>query len=283
MFEAGGSYRRPSCFPREGESAAQAIAREALACRTAVAMYDGSPLGKFELHGPDVPVFLDRVYANRWNDVAVGRGRFGWMLRDDGRLLDDGITFRLGEDRWWMFAGSGAADHVHKHLGRLLQLEWPDLKVYLTTVTAQWTNVCVSGPKSRAMLEAAGTGASLAADAFPFMTVREMTVAGIPARVARAGYTGELSFESNVPARHGERLWESLVSAGAPAHAPQVIGYVSQACHSPNVGRSIALAVLDDGRRRIDERIEMAAIDRRAPALVSRPCFVDPAGERMRG
>ena len=383
MFEAGAGYRRPSYFPRAGENAAQAIAREALACRTAVGMYDGSPLGKFELHGPDVPTFLDRVYANRWHDLAVGRGRFGWMLRDDGRLLDDGITFRLGSDHWWMFAGSGAAEHVRKHLDRLLQLEWPELEVYLTVVTGQWTNVCVSGPRAREMMEAAGTSASLDADALPFMAMRETTVAGIPARVARAGYTGELSFEVNVPTRHGERLWDSLmavgepfgltlvgseasmvmrcekgfisagfegdgivnpfdagcgwavdmdkddfigrrslvrdrnvggvrpsvvgllpedptfvppdgtplVAAGAPANAPEVIGYISQACHSPNVGsdvgpdvgRAIALAVLDDGRRRIDERIEIAAIDRRAPAQVTRPCFVDPAGERMRG
>ena len=375
MFEAGAGYRRPSCFPRAGESEAEAIAREALACRTAAGMYDGSPLGKFELHGPDVAVFLNRVYANRWDDLAVGRGRFGWMLREDGRLLDDGITFRLGEDHWWTFAGTGAAGHVHRHLERLLQLVWPELKVYLTVVTSQWTNVCVCGPKARAVLEGAGTGASLAPDAFPFMAMREMTVAGIPARVARAGYTGELSFEVNVPARHGVRLWEALteagepfglvpvgseasmvmrcekgfvsagfegdgivnpfdagcgravdmdkgdfigrrslvrdrnvggvrpnvvgllpedpsfvppdgtplVEAGAPADAPPVIGYVSQGCHSPNVGRAIALAVLDDGRRRIGGRIEIAGIGRRAPALVTRPCFVDSGGSRMRG
>ena len=375
MFEAGAGYRRPSYFPRAAEDMAAAVAREALACRTAAGMYDGSPLGKFELHGPDVARLLNRVYANRWDDLAVGRGRFGWMLREDGRLLDDGITFRLGKDHWWMFAGTGAADHVHRHLERLLQIEWPELEVYLTVVTSQWTNVCVCGPNARSVVEAAGIGTSLAPDAFPFMTTREITVAGIPARVARVGYTGELSFEINVPARHGVRLWESLavageplgltlvgseasmvmrcekgfvsagfesdgivnpfdagcgwavdmdkgdfigrrslvrdrnaggvrpnvvgllpedpsfvppdgtplVPAGAPADAPPVIGYVSQACHSPNVGCAIALAVLDDGRRRIDERIEIAAIDRRAPALVTRPCFVDPGGGRMRG
>ena len=375
MFEAGAGYRRPSFFPCPGEGMAAAVARETLACRTTAGMYDGSPLGKFELHGPGVAAFLNRVYANRWDDLAVGRGRFGWMLREDGRLLDDGITFRLGEDHWWTFAGTGAADHVLKHLERLLQLVWPELEVYLTVVTSQWTNVCVCGPRARAVLEGAGVGTSLAPDAFPFMSMREMTVAGIPARVARAGYTGELSFEINVPARHGVRLWESLaaageplgltlvgseasmvmrcekgfvsagfegdgivnpfdagcgwavdmdkgdfigrrslvrdrsaggvrpnvvgllpedpsfvppdgtplVPAGAPAEAPPVLGYVSQACHSPNVGRGIALAVLDDGRQRIGERIEIAAIDRRAPALVTPPCFVDPRGGRMRG
>ena len=375
MFEAGAGYRRPSYFPRNGENMGEAIAREALACRTSAGMYDGSPLGKFDLHGPDVAVLLNRVYANRWDDLAVGGGRFGWMLREDGRLLDDAITFRLAEDRWWMFAGTGAADHVEKHLERLLQVEWRELRVYLTVVTSQWTNICVCGPKARKVLEAAEVGANLAPDAFPFMTMRETTVAGAPARVARAGYTGELSFEVNVPARYGAHVWESLaqagepfgltfvgseasmvmrcekgfvsagfegdgivnpfdagcgwavdmdkgdfigrrslvrdrnvggvrpnvvgllpedpsfvppdgtplVPAGAPARSPPVIGYVSQACHSPNVGRAIALAVLDDGRRLIDERVDIAAIDRRAPALVTRPCFVDRAGGRMRG
>ena len=375
MFEAGAGYRRPSFFPRAGESAEQAIAREALAGRTAAGIYDGSPLGKFELHGPDAAVLLNRVYANRWDDLAVGRGRFGWMLREDGRLLDDAVTFRLARDHWWMFAGTGAAGHVEKHLERLLQIEWPDLKVYLAVVTSQWTNVCVCGPRAREVLEAAGTDASLAPDAFPFMTMRETTVAGVPARLARAGYTGELSFEVNVPARHGGRVWDALLAGGepfgltpvgseasmvmrcekgfvsagfegdgivnpfdagcgwavdmdkgdfigrrslvrdrnvggvrpnvvgllpedpsfvppdgtplvaldAPATAPPVIGYVSQACHSPNVGRAIALAVLDDGRRQIDGRLDIAAIDRRAPALVTRPCFVDRAGGRMRG
>ena len=216
MFEAGAGYRRPSFFPRDGESAGQAIAREALACRTAAGVYDGSPLGKFELHGPDAAILLNRVHANRFDDLAVGRGRFGWMLREDGRLLDDAVTFRLAEDRWWMFAGTGAAGHVEKHLERLLQIEWPDLRVYLTVVTSQWTNVCVCGPRAREVLEAAGTDASLAPDAFPFMTMRAMTVAGVPARVARAGYTGELSFEVNVPARHGPRVWDALLAGGEP-------------------------------------------------------------------
>ena len=374
MFEAGAGYRRPSCFPRTGEDMAAAVAREALACRTRAGMYDGSPLGKIELHGPGAVTFLNRVYANRWEDLGPGEGRFGWMLREDGRLLDDGVTFRLGPAHYWMFLGSGAAGHVEAHLEHLVQVEWPSLEVFLTVVTSQWTNVCVCGPKARAVLESTGVEGSLGPRAFPFMTMREMRVAGIPARVARVGYTGELSFELNVRARDGLRLWEALlragepfgmtligseasmvmrcekgfvsagfegdgivnpfdagygwavdmskedfigrrslvrdtnvgavrpqvvgllpedasfvppdgsplVEAGAPPDAPPVIGYVSQACHSPNAGRAVALAVLDDGRRRIGERVEVAAVARRGAALVTRPCFVDPEGTRMR-
>lgn len=372
MFEAGAGYRRPSCFPRPGEERAEATAREALACRSGAGMYDGSPLGKFELHGPDVPTFLNRVYTNRWEDLAVGRGRFGWMLREDGRLLDDGVTFRLGDMHYFLFAGTGVADHVRTRLERLLQIEWPSLRVFLTVVTSQWTNVCVCGPRARAVLEAAGVEGSLAPDAFPPMAIRTMRVAGLPARVARVGYTGELSFEINVRARDGPCLWESLLRAGEPLgltlvgseasmvmrcekgfasagiegdgilnpfdagygrvvdmdkgdfigrrslvrdlkaggvrpelvgllpeddsfvppdgaplveagarqKAPPVIGHVSQACHSPNAGCAIALALLDDGRRRIGDRVDVAAVGRRAPARVSVPCFVGGRGRR---
>ncbi|MGI9334870.1 MAG: sarcosine oxidase subunit alpha family protein [Gammaproteobacteria bacterium] len=374
MFEAGGHYRRPSHFPQAGEDVAASVAREVRACRTNAGLYDGSPLGKFELRGPDAVTLLNRVYANRWDDLETGHGRFGWMLREDGRLLDDGVTFRLGPDRYWMFCATGAADHVYMHLERLLQLEWPGLEVYLTVVTSQWTNLCVCGPKARAILEHAGVDASLAPAAFPFMGVREMQVGGIAARVARVGYTGELSFEINVPARHGLSLWETLIASGkafglhpvgsqaslvmrcekgfvaagfegdgivnpfdagvgwavdlhkgdfigrrslekdleaggvrpnvvgllpddasfVPAHgtplvelgasanAPPVIGHITQACYSPTLERSIALAVLNDGRRRLGQRIAIAAIDRRAAALVAPPVFVDPHGERMR-
>ena len=374
MFEAGAGYRRPLYFPKAGEDMATAVAREALACRTSAGIYDGSPLGKFELRGPGAVAFLERIHANRWGDLAVGRGRFGWMLREDGRLLDDAVTFRLGEERYLMFVGSGAALHVEAHLERLLQLEWPGLPVFLTVVTSQWTNICVCGPRAREVLGSAGVEDDLDTSALPFLTMREMRVAGVSALVARAGYTGELSFEVNVRARDGLTVWEALlrageplgltlvgseasmvmrcekgfvsagfegdgtvnpfdagygwavdmskedfigrrslardaevggirpkvvgllpedatfvppdgsplVESGAPLDSPPVIGYVSQACHSPNVGRAIALAVLDDGRRRIGERIEVAAIGRRAAALVTRPCFVDAAGTRMR-
>ena len=216
MFEAGAGYRRPLYFPKPGEDMKAAVAREALACRTGAGIYDGSPLGKIELHGPGAVAFLERIYANRWADLALGLGRFGWMLREDGRFLDDAVTFRLGEEHYLMFVGTGAAGHVEAHLERLLQLEWPSLPVFLTVVTSQWTNICVCGPRAREVIENACVDTDIGAAALPFMTMRETEVAGIPARVARAGYTGELSFELNVRAREGLKLWEALLRAGEP-------------------------------------------------------------------
>ena len=157
MFEAGAAYRRPSYFPVDGEDMAAAIKREVQACRRSLGIYDGSPLGKFELQGADVVEFLERVYTNRWANLRVGMGRFGLMLREDGRLMDDGVTFRLDANRYWMFCGTGSADHTQMHLERLLTLEWPELDVYIVRVTSQWANVCLCGPNAREALHAAGT------------------------------------------------------------------------------------------------------------------------------
>jgi len=223
MFEAGANYRRPSYFPVSGETPGDAISREALKCRQSAGMYDGSPLGKFELCGPDVLTFLNRVYTNNWHDLPVGGGRFGWMLKEDGRLLDDGVTFRIDDDRYLMFVGTGAADHAYLHLERLLQLEWPELEVYLTVVTSQWTNICVCGPNARAVLESAGVGIPLDSTGLPFMGIRQAQLADCDILLARVGYTGELSYEVNVRAGHGLRVWQALYDAGQ-SHDLTLIG-----------------------------------------------------------
>jgi sarcosine oxidase subunit alpha len=339
-----------------------------------VGIYDGTPLGKFELNGPDVVTLLNRVYTNRWDSLKVGMGRFGWMLRDDGRLFDDGVTFRLGAQHYLMSTGSGAAAAVHAHLERLLQCEWRDLEVFVTPITEQWANLCVCGPRARDALLQAGTDIDLGPESFPFMGFRTGRVAGFDARVARVSYTGELSFEVSVRARDGLALWEALLTAGKafgitpvgsstslllrlekgfvaawaegdgyltppdagldwainqekgdfvgkrslvrdrnlggmrphivgllpedsafvpPDGAPlvdpladegaRIIGFVTAGGFSPNVGRSIALAQLDNGRSRLGERVLISTVERKASAIVTEPVFIDPSGGRMRG
>ena len=218
MFEAGAGYRRPSFFPRRwGEHGGGHRAR-------------GARLPDLRRHVRRLAARQVRAPRSRtWPSFSTGStptastisrsaggGSAGCCARTAGcwTTRSPSVSPRID---WWMFAGTGAAGHVEKHLERLLQIEWPDLKVYLTVVTSQWTNVCVCGPRAREVLEAAGTDASLAPDAFPFMTMRAMTVAGVPARLARAGYTGELSFEVNVPARHGGRVWDALLADGRRA------------------------------------------------------------------
>ncbi|MCZ7601144.1 MAG: hypothetical protein M5U09_30140 [Gammaproteobacteria bacterium] len=214
MTEAGANFRRPLYYPRAGETMEQAVRREALAVRNGAGIYDGTPLGKFELHGAGVPELLNRIYSNRFDDLAIGYGRYGLMLREDGRLFDDGVTFRLGGDQYLMYCSTGAAPAVLAHIERLLQTQWPELDVYPVDVSAQWANVCVCGPRAREVLTAVGTDVDLSGS-FGFMHIRRGQVAGFEARVARVSYTGELSFEINVRRRNGRALWESLMAAGS--------------------------------------------------------------------
>ena len=188
--EAGALWRRPFQVPQAGETPAEAVNREALAVRNGAGMYDGTPLGKIEINGPDAVTLLNRVYTNSWDNLPVGMGKFGFMLFEDGRMFDDGVTFRLGRDHYLMTTGSGVADSVYAHLERLLQCEWRDLQVYLTQVTEQWANICVCGPRAREVLVNTGTDIDLDREAFPFMAIRSGKVAGFAARVARVSYTG---------------------------------------------------------------------------------------------
>ena len=212
--EAGAFWRRPFQIPCDGETPAEAVSREALAVRNGAGIYDGTPLGKIEIHGLDAVTLLNRVYTNNWDNLPIGSGRFGFMLFEDGRMFDDGVTFRLAENRYLMTTGSGVAAAVHARLEQLLQCEWRDLKVYLTEVTEQWANICVCGPRAREVITETGTDIDLGKDAFPFMAIRTGRVGGFAARVARVSYTGELSFEVNVRARDGLAMWEALMEAG---------------------------------------------------------------------
>ncbi len=213
MDEAGANFRRPFFFPRPGEAMEDAVAREATAVRTSCGIYDGTPLGTFELHGPDTAELLNRLYTNRFDNLPVGRGRFGLMLREDGRLFDDGVTFRVDETRYLMSCGTGAAGAVYAHIDRLLQTEWTDLKVYLVNVSAAWATMCVCGPIARKVLGKLESDIALD-PSFRFLDFRDGTLEGIPVRLARVSYTGELSFEVNVARRSALKLWTILMDAG---------------------------------------------------------------------
>ncbi|MGI9393001.1 MAG: glycine cleavage T C-terminal barrel domain-containing protein, partial [Boseongicola sp.] len=215
MYEAGARWRRPGYFPQEGESFQEAVNRECRAVRNGVGVYDGSPLGKFELKGRDVGQFLDLIYTNIMSTLTPGNGRYGLMLSDDGLILDDGVALRLDEHRWLISTSTGHADAMNQHMEKVLQFDHPDWEVMITTVTSQWNNATVCGPMARDVMEALGTDIDLAPEAFPFMSFRDGTVAGLPARVVRVSFTGELSFEVNVAPRHMAELWEKVMTAGA--------------------------------------------------------------------
>ena len=213
-FEHVGQWMRAWYYPESGETMRQAVDRECLAARNAVGLLDASTLGKIDVRGKDAAEFLNRVYTNAWSKLAVGRCRYGLMLKDDGMVMDDGVTTRLADDHFHMTTTTGGAAAVLGWLEELLQTEWPDLEVYLTSVTEQWAVASICGPKSRDVLAALCSDIDLDTEAFPFMAMRDGTVAGIPARVYRISFTGELSYEINVPRRYGLALWEALMEAG---------------------------------------------------------------------
>ncbi|MCH8168443.1 MAG: sarcosine oxidase subunit alpha family protein [Proteobacteria bacterium] len=215
-FEPVGDWRRPYCYRREGEDRPAAVTREILNARSKVGLLDASTLGKIVVKGPDAGKFLDLIYTNMISSLKPGRCRYGLMCDENGFLFDDGVVVRTGEDEFLLHTTSGGSDRVHLHLEEWLQTEWWDLEVYTVNVTDQWAQVAVAGPDARKVLEAAGTDIDIAAEALPFMSYAEGTIAGCPARLYRISFSGELSFEIATPANRGPVLWEALLEAGGP-------------------------------------------------------------------
>lgn len=216
MYEAGARWRRPGYFPKAGESFQQTVNREARAVRDRVGVYDGSPLGTFELKGRDTDRFVDLLYTGNISNLSENAGRYSIMLTEDGLILDDGVAFRLAPNRWLLSTSTGHANAVFHHMERLRLHDRPDWQVRITNVTSAWANATVCGPRAREVMQALGTDLDLSRDALPFMHLAEGTVAGLPARVIRVSFTGEISFEINVRARDLPELWDRILTAGAP-------------------------------------------------------------------
>jgi sarcosine oxidase, subunit alpha len=223
VFENVGQWLRPRYFAEQGEDLESAVARECLAVRTAAGALDASTLGKIEVVGPDAAVFLDRMYTNRMSNLAVGSIRYGFMLGLDGMVFDDGVAMRLAEDRYLVTTTTGGAAAVLERFEEWLQTEWPDLRVSCTSVTEQWAVVAAGGPQARDVVTRLRTDVDLGAGAFPWMTWREGTVAGVPCRVCRVSFHGELSYELHVSSWHGRHLWDAVVAAGAVPYGTEAM------------------------------------------------------------
>lgn len=212
-FEDVGQWKRPWYFPKNGEDLHAAVARECLAVRSSVGILDASTLGKIDIQGPDAREFLNRVYTNAWTKLDVGKARYGLMCKEDGMVFDDGVTACLADNHFLMTTTTGGAARVLEWLEIYHQTEWPELKVYFTSVTDHWATMTLSGPNSRKLL-AKVTDIDLDKDAFPFMSWKEGLVGGVPARVFRISFTGELSYEVNVQADYALGVWEQIIEAG---------------------------------------------------------------------
>ncbi len=218
VFVEAGPWLRASYFPRAGETDwQQSVNREVQAVRSSVGMIDVSTFGKIDLQGPDVGKLLDRVYINTFSTLTVGKARYGVMQREDGFVMDDGTTARLSADRWVMTTTTANAAKVAQHLEFCLQVLWPDLDVRMTSVSEQWAQISISGPKSRELLSRIVDDASVvAAEALPYMgAVETRVLGGVKARIFRLSFAGELGYEIAVPAAKGEALARSLMAEGA--------------------------------------------------------------------
>ena len=222
VFTNAGLWRRPMLYPRAGESMLETTNREVLAVRNGVGIVDVSTLGKIDVQGRDAAAFLERIYVNRWCKLAVGKARYGLMLREDGFVFDDGTTTRIGEERFHMTTTTANAGRVMSHLEYYLQVQWPELDVRLTSVSDHWAAVALAGPKSRDVL-ASLSSREVSNAALPYMGYLETDIAGIPARVFRISFSGELAYEINVPADFGVALWDALLDGGK-AHGISIYG-----------------------------------------------------------
>ncbi len=375
VFEDVGQWKRPLYFRQGSESMEEAVQREAKAVRNSVGVLDASTLGKIDIQGPDAAEFLNRIYTNAWSKLPIGKARYGLMLKEDGMVMDDGVTARIAENHFHMTTTTGGAAGVMAWLEEWHLTEWPDLKIQMTSVTDQWAVASIAGPNARKVVENLVDNLDVSAEALPFMHFRECSVCnGIPARIFRISFTGESSFEINVPSDYGLSLWTSVMEAGrefeitpygtevmhllraekgfiivgqdtdgtvtpidlgmdwivstkkdfigkrslsqsdlaregrkqlvgllpdnpllvleegahmvepdAPYKPPvPMLGHVTSSYYSPTLDRSFALALLKNGKNRINDTVMVDMGDQgRISAKVVKPAFVDPEGKKF--
>ena len=214
VFEDFGLWRRPQYYSQNGKTMQEAVAKEVNNVRNNVGIIDISTLGKIHLRGPDVAEFLNRIYTNKWSKLPIGKCRYGVMLKEDGMVFDDGVTSRISELDYHMTTTTGGAAAVYNWMNDLLQTDWPELKVHMVSVTTQWSGVAVAGPNARKLLQKVFTDIDLTKENFPFMSFIQGQITGIPIRIFSISFTGELSYEINIPSRYGLYLWELLIEKG---------------------------------------------------------------------
>ncbi len=277
MIEAG-AWMRPSHYARGEEDWFAAMCREVKTVRGRVGICDVSTLGKIDVQGPDAAEFLNRVYCNGWKTLPVGKARYGLMLREDGFVYDDGTTSRLGERHYLMTTTTANAAGVMAHLEFCLQALWPELDVQVASVTDQWGQIALAGPQARAVLAKLVDGLDVSNAAFPFLAAAETTVlGGIPARVFRISFSGELAYEIAVPADYSEELAEGLMRCGA---AFGIAPYGGEALSTMRIEKGHPAGAELDGRTTAQDlglgKLLSSKKDYIGRAMCRREAFEDP-------
>jgi heterotetrameric sarcosine oxidase alpha subunit len=287
IFVEAGAWLRAQYFPRTGEADwLETVSREVSTVRSAVGFCDVSTLGKIEIHGPDVGRFLDGLYINTFSSLPVGRARYGIMLREDGFALDDGTTSRLAEDRYFMTTTTANAGRVFQHMQFCHQVLWPELDVQFVSATDEWAQYSVAGPKARETLAKLLDPPFRVANAdFPYMAVAELGVCGgVPARLYRLSFSGELAYEIGVPARYGEALAHALMQAG---EAFGIAPYGTDALSVMRIEKGHVSGNEIDGRTTVDDlglgRMMSGKKDCIGKVMAARPALLDPQRPKLVG
>ncbi len=214
VFVDAGAWKRPRFYKQGSETLFEASKREAKNVRENVGICDVTTLGKIDIKGPDAAEFLNRVYTNAWMKLPVGKARYGLMLREDGIVMDDGTTTRISENHYHMTTTTAQAANVLSHLEYYLQIVWPELNVNVVSTTEQWAGAAIAGPKSREMLSKLYPDLDVSNEALPFMGYKEAEFFGVPSRIFRISFSGELAYEINVKSDHGMFMWEKMMEVG---------------------------------------------------------------------
>jgi sarcosine oxidase subunit alpha len=275
VFEDVGLWKRARHFPQPGEDLHAAVARECRAVRGGCGIFDASTLGKIEVVGPDAVTFMNRMYANAWTSLAVGRCRYGVLLREDGFVLDDGVVARTAEDRFHVTTTTGGAPRVLALMEDYLQTEWPELQVWLTSTTEQWAVIALQGPHSRRVLQGLVQEVDLTPAALPHMSMARGAICGVPALLFRVSFTGELGFEVNVPSDYALAVWEAIYQAGA-AHG--ITAYGTEAMHVLRAEKGyIIVGQETDGTATADDVGLGWAVSKIKPDFVGKRSLARPA------
>jgi len=214
VFVDAGLWLRPRYYKQGNETLQQAAKREAANVRKNVGICDVTSLGKIDIKGPDSAEFLNRIYTNAWMKLPVGKARYGVMLREDGIVFDDGTTTRISENHFHMTTTTAQAVNVLAHLEYYLQVVWPELDVNVLSTTEQWAGAAVAGPKSRELLKKLFPKTDVSSESLTFMGFKEENLSGVPARVFRISFSGELAYEINVKSNHGIFMWKKIMELG---------------------------------------------------------------------
>ncbi len=370
VFEDFG-WQRPDWYRSNGADREAAVKAEMAAVRNTLGIFDGSPLGKIEVSGPDAAAFLDRFYVSNMRTLKPGRIRYSVMLGEEGVIFDDGVVTCVDDTLYLAGPTSAHADDVASRFERWRQTEWPEMRVGIAPVTSNWASFAVAGPRARAALAALQPDFDISNAAFPHMSYRQGRIYGIPVRVSRISFTGELQYEINVPAGYGQALMRRLIdsaesaggrligmeawlrlrlekgylhvgsdtngrttpfdigmgrvvdgkkadfigkrslslSYGFSPEREQLVGlrvengvlavggriladgamppcrtqgYVTSACHSPSLGISIGLALIERGHARMGEQVRIFDSGTIVNAEICPPVFYDPENERLK-